>query len=181
VSSFDGRKYQARFDSLEARGVEIHGEATLIRSFDPGSVLDAGCGTGRVSIELARHGIEVVGVDVDASMIAEARRLGPDLRWLQEDLAVLDLGRTFDVVALAGNVPLFCPQGARSDLVERCAAHVERGGVLIAGFELHRGYSLDEYDEACAAAGISLEHRWSSWDRAPFDQVSGYAVSVGRR
>ncbi|GHJ18432.1 class I SAM-dependent methyltransferase [Streptomyces albus] len=75
--AWDGEEYQARFDGIAARGGDVHGEATLVRALGPSSVLDAGCGTGRVAIELARHGIDVVGVDVDASMLATARRLGP--------------------------------------------------------------------------------------------------------
>jgi len=56
---FDGKAYQARFDALAERGVDIHGEARFVMSFEPSSVLDAGCGTGRVAIELARQGAEV--------------------------------------------------------------------------------------------------------------------------
>ena len=40
--------------------------------FEPTTVLDAWCGTGRVAVELARRGVRVVGVDVDASMLATA-------------------------------------------------------------------------------------------------------------
>ena len=82
-----------------------------MRALEPRSVLDAGCGTGRVAIELARHGVDVVGVDVDSSMIAEARRRAPDQAWLVDDLVELSLGREFDVVVLAGNVPLFARPG----------------------------------------------------------------------
>ena len=66
--TWDGDEYQARFDSLAARGVDVHGEVAFVLGLDPApaSVLDAGCGTGRVAIELARRGVEVVGVDVDA-------------------------------------------------------------------------------------------------------------------
>ena len=64
-ADLDAAAYQARFDALAAQGVDIHGEATLVRSFNPTSVLDAGCGTGRIAIELARHGIDVIGVDID--------------------------------------------------------------------------------------------------------------------
>ena len=55
-------------------------------------VLDAGCGTGRVAIELGRQGIEVVGVEADPSMLAphEARAA---LTWIQSDVGALDLGR----------------------------------------------------------------------------------------
>ena len=73
--TWDGDEYQARFDALAASGVDVHGEVAFVpRSIpSPASVLDAGCGTGRVAIELARRGIAVVGVDVDASMLATAR------------------------------------------------------------------------------------------------------------
>lgn len=54
---------------MAATGADVHGEATFVRAYAPASVLDAGCGTGRVAIELARHGIEVVGVDVDAAAV----------------------------------------------------------------------------------------------------------------
>jgi SAM-dependent methyltransferase len=181
VSGFDGRTYQARFDELAERGVAVHGEADLVRSLGPGSVLDAGCGTGRVAIELARHGIEVVGVDLDPSMLAEAARRGPGLEWVAADLATLDLGRRFDVVVLAGNVPLFCPPPARSSLVASCAGHVVPGGTLVAGFQLDGRYGLEEWDAGCRAAGLDLTERWSTWDRQPFSDGDGYAVSLHRR
>lgn len=181
MSELDGPSYQARFDALVARGVDVHGEAAFVRSLRPRTVLDAGCGTGRVAIELARHGVDVVGVDVDASMVAEARRLGPDLAWVLADLTTLDLARSFDVVVLAGNVPLFCPVEGRHDLVLACAGHVAVGGSLVAGFELGRGYELDEYDRACDAAGLTPSGRWSTWDRVPFQRGDRYAVSTHLR
>jgi SAM-dependent methyltransferase len=160
--------------------MDVHGEATLVCSFRPTTVLDAGCGTGRVAIELGRHGIDVLGVDADASMIAEAKRLAPEMAWVQVDLATLALDRRFDVVVLAGNVPLFCPVATRSELVARCAAHVMSGGTMIAGFELERGYELDDYDTACETAGLVLTDRWSTWDGQPFHHGSKYAVSAHR-
>ena len=100
--SWQGDDYQARFDRLAASGMDVHGEAELVVSFAPASVLDAGCGSGRVAVELGRRGIDVVGADVDASMLATARRLAPALTWVHSDLADLDLGRTFDVVSRPG-------------------------------------------------------------------------------
>ncbi|MDQ2729244.1 MAG: methyltransferase domain-containing protein [Actinomycetota bacterium] len=188
---FDGQDYQARFDAIAASGTDVHGEGTFVRSLllasgagparRPRSVLDAGCGTGRVAIELAGHGIDVVGVDVDASMIAEARRRAPTLSWIEADLAGLHLGRTFDVVVLAGNVPLFTQPATERALVVSCAAHVGGSGALVAGFQLDRTFGLDDYDASCAAAGFALAERWATWDRAPFAVSGEYAVSVHRR
>jgi 2-polyprenyl-3-methyl-5-hydroxy-6-metoxy-1,4-benzoquinol methylase len=181
VSDFDGRAYQARFDALADEGMDVHGEASLVRSLGPRSVLDAGCGTGRVAIELARHGIEVVGVDIDASMLGQAKLRAPELQWVQSDLATLDLATLFDVVLLAGNVPLFCAIAARPALVAACAGHVAPGGAMVAGFELERGFEVGDYDPMCQAAGLTLIDRWSTWDGRPFADDSRYAVSVHRR
>ena len=77
--AWDGEQYQARFDRLAESAQDVHGEADFVTRRSPGSVLDAGCGTGRVGIERARRGVEVVGVDVDESMLATARRRAPAL------------------------------------------------------------------------------------------------------
>jgi SAM-dependent methyltransferase len=174
--AWDGDDYQRRFDELAASGVDVHGEAAFVLAYSPSSVLDAGCGTGRVGAELARRGVSVVGADVDESMLATARRSMPDVEWIRSDLARLDLGRTFDVVVMAGNVPLFTPPGTEAALVAGCARHV--GRFLVAGFQLGRGYALEDYDRHGAAVGLSLVERFATWDRAPFVEGGDYAVSV---
>jgi SAM-dependent methyltransferase len=180
--TWDGDEYQARFDALAASGVDVHGEAAFVLTLEPrpASVLDAGCGTGRVGIELARHGVTVVGVDVDPSMLAAARRAAPDEEWFEHDLATLDLGRSFAVVLMAGNVPLFTAPGTQGALVAGCARHVAPAGALVAGFQLGRGYELDAYDAHCAEAGLVLVDRYSTWARGAF-AGGDYAVSVHRR
>ncbi|WP_411144754.1 class I SAM-dependent DNA methyltransferase [Streptomyces sp. x-80] len=178
--TWNGDEYQARFDRIAAEGGDVHGEAALVRSFAPATVLDAGCGTGRVAIELARHKIAVVGVDVDEAMLATARRRAPEIRWHRHDLAGLDLGLLFDVVVMAGNVPLFTAPGTEAALVAGVAGHVRPGGRLVAGFSLDRGYPLADYDAHCRAAGLALEARYATWSRAPF-AGGEYAVSVHRR
>ncbi len=184
--SFDGERYQERLEQVAATGAPIHGEADFVMAYAPESVLDAGCGTGRVGLELARRGMLVVGVDRDASMLAVAERLGESLlrdlpaariTFVSQDLADLDLGGTFDVVVMAGNVPLFTPKGSERRLVAGVARHVRAGGVLVAGFQLDRGYLLETYDLHCAAAGLELSERYATWKRETFAD-GNYAVSV---
>jgi SAM-dependent methyltransferase len=177
---WDGDDYQRRFDELAAAGADVHGEAMFVAAYGPASVLDAGCGTGRVAIELARRGIEVVGVDADASMIETARSRAPSITWAQADVAEVDLGRTFDVVVMAGNVPLFTPPGTTAALVAGCARHVIDDGLLVAGFQLGPRYGIDGYDAEAAGAGLELVERFATWDRRPF-AGGDYAVSVHRR
>jgi SAM-dependent methyltransferase len=43
-----------------------------------GPVVDLGCGTGRVALDLARAGHEVVGIDVEPALVAELERRASD-------------------------------------------------------------------------------------------------------
>ncbi len=175
------RTYDQRWAELAAEGRNVHGEADFVAMLGPRSVLDAGCGTGRVAIELARRGMDVVGVDLDASMLDVARNKQPDLTWIRGDLAEVDLGRTFDVVVLAGNVMIFLAPGSEHRVVANLARHVSPGGALVAGFQLQDGrLTLADYDSMVAVAGLQLAERWATWDRDPFTG-GDYAVSVHRR
>jgi SAM-dependent methyltransferase len=184
-------KYAERFRALAARGDDVHGEATFVAGLveAPARVLDAGCGTGRVAIRLAELGYAVVGVDVDASMLAMAREEAPHLDWRVADLAVLDTGQLFDVVLVAGNtIPLLEP-GTLDDTARHLAAQLDAGGLLVCGFGLDDAHlpsgcpvtPLAEVDAAFAAAGLEPVDRFSTWDRAAYDEDAGYVVTVHSR
>ncbi len=57
---------------------------------------------------------------------------------------------------------------------------VDRGGALIAGFQLDRGYAISAYDSDCAAAGLTLRDRFSTWNADPYRPGDDYAVSIHR-
>lgn len=177
-----GDDYDRRFAARAASGEDVHGEAAFVEALGVRSVLDAGCGTGRVAIELARRGLEVVGADVDPGMLDTARRKAPGLEWHLADLATLALGRTFDAAVMAGNVMIFVAPGTEGEVLHRVAAHVRPGGVVVAGFQLGAGrLDLDRYDRLAAAAGLELAERHATWDGRPFAPGGDYAVSVHRR
>jgi SAM-dependent methyltransferase len=146
------------------------------------TVLDAGCGTGRVAMELARRGLDVVGVDLDAEMLAAAREKAPLLDWIEADLSDVDLGRTFDGIVMAGSVMIFVTPGAESAVVANLTRHLGVGGLLIAGFSTGPGrLDLDTYDDIAGEAGLDLVDRWATWDRRDYRAGTDYAVSVHRK
>jgi SAM-dependent methyltransferase len=185
-----GADYAARFRALAASGQDVHGEARFCAGLlpPPATVLDAGCGTGRVAIKLAELGYRCTGIDLDASMLAEARRTAPELDWLLGDLVELAHDRQFDLVVAAGNViPLLAP-GTLADAVANLAAALAPDGLLVAGFGLEAGQlprgcpvtGLAEYDAATEAAGLTKLRRHPGW-QPQGGPVTGYAVSVHRR
>ena len=190
-----GDRYDERFRELEARGVDVHGEASCVEALlvseglapaaRPASrprarVLDAGCGTGRVAIELAVRGFEAVGVDLDPMMLDEARKKAPKLEWVLSDLAELRLKRDFDAAVLAGNVMIFVGPGTEADVLARITSHLVPGGLLVAGFQLTGRLELDAYDAAAEAGGLEPVERYATWAREPFTD-GDYVVSVHRR
>ncbi|WP_431966900.1 class I SAM-dependent methyltransferase [Actinacidiphila sp. bgisy160] len=189
-----GQDYAARFAAVARKGKDVHGEARFCAALVPAGarVLDAGCGTGRVMIRLAELGYDCVGVDLDASMLAVARKQAPGLPWFQIDLAGFDadtlgIEADFDLVVAAGNVFPLLAAGTEATVIKRLAAALRPGGVMIAGFGLDEAHlpvppsiTLPEYDHCCVAAGLTFVDRFATWDADPYDG-GGYAVSVHRR
>jgi SAM-dependent methyltransferase len=181
--------YAERFRRYAARGTDdVHGEATFVAGLvpPPARVLDAGCGTGRIAIRLAALGFDPVGVDVDESMLAQARTDAPTLDWRSGDLATLALDERFDLVVCAGNtLPLLEP-GTLADACGRLAAHLAPEGRLVCGFGLDPAHlprgcpvvPLSQVMAAMSAAGLVLLDEFSTWDGAPFETDGGYVVTV---
>jgi len=183
-SRWDGERaatYDQAWKRMAAAGENPHGEVDFVQRYAPATVLDAGCGTGRVALELARRGVDAVGTDIDVQMLSVARTNGPEIDWVESDLAALDLDREFDVVVMAGNIVLFVHPGTESAVVAGAARHVAPGGRLIAGFSLQRGVTVSDWEAWMAAAGLSEFERYSTWNGDPFDSASHYLVSVAER
>lgn len=179
--SVDTSLYDAKWAAMERDGQSVHGEADFVCRFSPTTVLDGGCGTGRVAIELARRGCDVVGVDLDAPMISAAQAKAPEIDFQLGDLATIDLQQTFDVVALPGNVMIFVAPGSEPAVVQNMAQHLDAGGRLIAGFQLARGLDVASFDEMATSAGLSLEQHWCTWDAKPPHDGADYALLVYRK
>ncbi len=68
------------------------------------TILDVGCGNGRHTLELARRGYQVLGVDLSASMLAQGRRVAAAeklaVRFMQGDARELSFNRRFEVAVM---------------------------------------------------------------------------------
>src|SRR5436190_11857261 len=98
-----------------------------------GPVLDLGCGTGRVALDLAQHDIPVVGLDVDEILLAELRRRagGLPIETVRADARNFDLGRRFPVIlAPMQTVQLLGGAAGRAGFLRCAKAHLEPGGIF---------------------------------------------------
>jgi SAM-dependent methyltransferase len=98
------------------------GEGEIVASVLPAgaSVLELGCGTGRITRQLVRLGYRVIAVDESAEMLAHVR----DAETAQAQIEGLDLGRRFDAVLLASNL-VTAELAQRRAFLETCRRHAD--------------------------------------------------------
>ena len=100
-------------------------------------ILDVGCGTGRHSIELARRGYSVVGVDLSESQLAKARdnaqKVNLNPLFLRADARKLEFKREFDLVVMLceGAFPLMETDEMNFEVLKNAANALKDNGKLI--------------------------------------------------
>lgn len=116
------------------------GEGDVVAQVVPAgaSILELGCGTGRMTRQLVRRGYRVTAVDESPEMLARVR----DAETVCTEIEELDLGLRFDAVLLASNLVNALPEQRRAFL-ETCRRH---GDVVIVeglplGWSPHDGES----------------------------------------
>jgi SAM-dependent methyltransferase len=104
------------------------GEAPIVHAAVPpgASILELGCGTGRILRPLAELGHPVLGVDESAGMLARAAGLPT----VCSPIETLRLDRTFGAVLLASTMINTDPVQRRAFLAT-CGRHVGPGGVVV--------------------------------------------------
>jgi SAM-dependent methyltransferase len=111
-----------------------------------GAVLDVGAGTGRVTLDLARLGHEVVALDVEPALLAALGERGEGLpvKTVCADARDFDLARRFALIVVPMQT-LQLLEGAegRARFLRRARAHLEPGGLLAAAL----ADALEAFDE----------------------------------
>ena len=101
-----------------------------------GRVLELGCGTGRLSLPLARHATEMTGLDNAPAMLDFARQraaaAGSTAHFVRADFCRFDLGMHFDWILLPYNALNHITDDAGLDgLFESVASHLAPGGRFV--------------------------------------------------
>jgi SAM-dependent methyltransferase len=127
----DGRHYDALLGDQVA---DIAFYLSMARQAQ-GAVLEIACGTGRITIPLARAGIDITGLDLSRPMLDCARdkaaKAGLGIRWVEADARRFELDRKFNLI--------FFPYNSMQHLHERSSlramfarvrSHLAPGGLF---------------------------------------------------
>ena len=154
-----------------------------------GPVLELACGTGRVSIPIARQGFAVTGLDLVPGMVERARRKSTGLpaHWVVGDARTFDLGAQFRLIFLTGNAfQAFLTRADQEALLARARAHLHDDGLL--AFETRNPRWATRASPDLAAPALRpaeglfafLETRAGEEPGPPYTDSAGREVRVSR-
>ncbi|MBK9940582.1 MAG: class I SAM-dependent methyltransferase [Kouleothrix sp.] len=98
-----------------------------------GSVLEIACGTGRVTIPIAKLGFPTTGMDIVPGMIecAKSKSAGLPVRWVEDDARTFDLHEQFRFIFLTGNAfQAFVTNAEQEALLQRVRIHLHDQGLF---------------------------------------------------
>jgi SAM-dependent methyltransferase len=148
-----------------------------------GPTLELGCGTGRVSLRLAKAGVDVTGIDSSPALVAAMRERAAEkglaVEGLVCDARELSLERRFGLVCAPMQLlHLMGGAAGRARLLGRVAAHLERRGAFAAAI-----LAEDAIPEAGASPPLPdvLERDGHVFSSLPLEvRDAGEAIEVRR-
>jgi SAM-dependent methyltransferase len=153
---------------------EIDRVLAILRPPEGARVLDLACGTGRHSIELARRGFSVLGVDIAPDLLEVANKNAAeesgDVSFLEADLRKLDFDEEFDVVLNLndGAIGYFETEEENHRTFEVIAAALRPGGgnLLQLPNVLYAETHLPQKTWIAGSGMVELiDHRWEARTR----------------
>lgn len=141
---------------------------------EPHRVLDCACGTGNVSFELAKCGLEVVGVDIAEAMIEQAQakleitkasgeKNAEKVSFILDDLTTFDLNDKFDSASCLYDSLNYIldPEKLRAAFA-RIAAHMLPGGVFVFDMNSDYAFRADLFSQSNMDPRKNLHYHWKA-------------------
>lgn len=173
-AEWDAALYDRRFSCIPSYGKDL----LPLLDPQPGQcILDLGCGTGRLTAQIAKLGADVLGVDRSATMIAEACTRHPSLRFEVMDATKLALDQSFDSV-FSNAVLHWIPEA--DQVIEGVARVLKPGGKFV--LEMGGNGNIAAVRRALEAAFAALDLSYLS-ARSPwyFPGIGEYTALLDAR
>jgi SAM-dependent methyltransferase len=139
-----------------------------------GWVCDLGCGPAQIARYLRDRGVNSLGVDLSAGMLAQARRLNPDLQFVQSSMLALGLrAGTFGGVAAFYSI-IHIPRPQVVNALKEILRVLQPGGLLLMAFHLG---SEDSHHDELFGRPVSLDVAlFTSEEMSRYLKAAGFAI-----
>ncbi|WP_026908434.1 class I SAM-dependent DNA methyltransferase [Paucisalibacillus globulus] len=101
---------------------------------EKGVIIDLACGTGRATIPLAEKGLNLIGVDIHAGMLEQAKKKSSNLaiHWVEQDCTKLTLNSNSKLMYMVGNsFQHFLTNQEQDQLLTSIYNHLDADGIFI--------------------------------------------------
>lgn len=134
----------------------------------PQNVIDLACGTGTMSLLMAKEGLMVTGVDIAEKMLEQARRKSSEaglyVEYVHQNAAQLDLEDTeYDtVISLFDSLNNITSPSDLAQCFQRVRSHLVPSGLFI--FDVNTAYAFRQgmFDQKSVPSDGPLQYRWKS-------------------
>ena len=135
--------------------------------YEPKTILDLCCGTGRISRYLAAEGYKVTGVDISPEMIKRAERHAEEdnlpIQYHVQDASMLELDSTFDlVISFFDSLNYILDIRALQRCFSRISAHLNPGGMLIFDMNTELALVTGMFDQNNKGSKSEVIYNWKS-------------------
>jgi cyclopropane fatty-acyl-phospholipid synthase-like methyltransferase len=166
--------------------------ADLAGRLRPGArVLDLGCGAGiPATRELTDRGLQVIGVDFSAAQLRRARRLVPDARLVQADMATVQFSAASLDAAVSFYALIHLPLADQRVLFPRIRDWLRPAGLLLAIVGAQPWTGTEQFhgtEMFWEHAGLGSYLSWLDeaglapiWDRYVPEGQSGHSLILAR-
>lgn len=131
--------YEAWTERIERKMIELN--------FKPRFILDVACGTGNITIELAKKGYNVMGLDISQDMLTvaknKAHEAGFKLDFLQQDMKRIEYTKRFDLIlSICDGINYQIEDGDLDEVFESVHRHLAEEGYFI--FDISSYFKISE-------------------------------------
>lgn len=95
------------YDGMNTNLADLHFYKHWLPKNKNARILELCCGTGRLTLPIAKDGYDITGVDIMPSMLAQAKvkasESGLDIKFIEADIRTLDLPDTYDLIFIPFN------------------------------------------------------------------------------
>ena len=153
--------------------------AAIWRRFgaSPKLALDLACGTGGLTARLAARGVEMLGIDISAEMLAIARQKNDGILFLQQDMRSFELYGTVDaIVCGCDGINYLLDESDLRATFALCANYLNPGGILVFDINTEHKFKNILGDNTFAATDTDAAYIWeNTWHEA--EKINEYAIS----
>lgn len=150
-----------------------------------GEGVDLACGSGEMTIALAKDGRKMTGIDLSEEMLnvatVKAKKEGVDVKWIRQDISMLELSHKVDFITCVCDGVNYIEKSRLKDFFDRVKGYLKNDGKFV--FDVSSKYKLtqiladnlfcEDYDDVTYIWSNTLGDDYVDMDLDFFEKIQG--------